>query len=401
MKRFCGLRAEHRQTAKTEVVSITTTSVSCVKKRKNTVKQHFSEVLRNCVGTVSKGEHAMKQTKKKTKSNNRRSRKYQLTFNNSDKHKNCSHEAIKKALNHWDNILYWCMCDEIGKEGTLHTHLYIQFKNPIYFSAIKSMFETAHIEEAEGTAEENRVYIRKEGKWEGTEKEETNLKETFEEFGTIPKGGQGRRSDLANLYQMIKDGCTNVEILEMNPDNILNLQHIDKARLEILSNRYRAERRTDLLVTYVQGMTGLGKSRLILDEHGDENVYRVTDYKHPFDSYAGEDVIVLEEFRSDFTIGNILNYLDIYPIQLPARYNNRQACYNFVYIVSNWRLEDQYHNIKIEQPETYQAFLRRIKKVRVYTAPNTYEEYDTWEYLYGFRRIGDKEHPFQQEETEE
>lgn len=100
-------------------------------------------------------------------------------------------------------------------------------------------------------------------------------------------------------------------------------------------------------------------------------------------------------------ISHMLNYLDIYPVQLPARYNNRQACYNFVYIVSNWRLEDQYHNIKIEQPETDQAFLRRIKKVRVYTALNTYEEYDTWEYLYGFRRIGDKEHPFQQEETEE
>ncbi len=85
----------------------------------------------------------------------------------------------------------------------------------------------------------------------------------------MSKAGQGRRNDLANLYQMIKDGYSNVEIMEMNPDNLLNLQHIDKARLEILSNQYRTQRRTNLLVTYVSGPTGYGKSRQILDTHGD------------------------------------------------------------------------------------------------------------------------------------
>ncbi len=73
------------------------------------------------------------------------------------------------------------------------------------------------------------------------------------------KTGQGKRNDMASLYNMIKDGLSNVEILEINPDNLLNLQQIDKARLEILSSKYRAERRTNLLVTYVYGKTGYGK----------------------------------------------------------------------------------------------------------------------------------------------
>ena len=329
---------------------------------------------------------------KKTVNNNRRNRKYQLTFNNPDKHKNCSHQAIKEKLSGWENIIYWCMCDEISK--TPHTHLFVQFKNPVYFSSIKKIFSSAHIEEAQGTSEENRAYIRKEGKWEQTEKGTTNLKDTFEEWGTMQKSGQGKRNDLANLYQMIKDGYSNVEILENNPDNILNLQHIDKARLEILSSRYKSERRLNLLVTYVSGLTGFGKSRYILDSHGDSNVYRVTDYKHPFDTYSGEDVLVFEEFRSDLPIGNMLNYLDIYPLQLPARYNNRQACYNFIYIVSNWKLEDQYHNIYLEQKETWYAFLRRIHKVRIYTAIGEWKEYDTMEYLHGFQRINVSETPF-------
>ena len=330
--------------------------------------------------------------KDKNKYNNRRSRKYKLTFNNPAKHKNCSHKAIKETLTKWDSLIYWCMCDEVAK--TPHTHLYIQLKNPIYFSSVKKAFPTAHIEEAKGTAEENKAYIRKEGKWKDSEKETTNLIDTFEEYGTIPQTGQGRRSDLSNLYQMIKYGYTNIEILEANPDNILNLQHIDKARLEILSDRYKSERRLNLLVTYVQGKTGYGKSRDILDAHGDINVYRTTDYKHPFDTYSGEDVLVFEEFRSDLRIGDMLNYLDIYPLQLPARYNNRQACYNFVYIVSNWKLEDQYHNVRIEQKETYLAFLRRIKRVRVYTAPGEYQEHNTRDYLNGFHPVPDSENPF-------
>lgn len=336
------------------------------------------------------------ETSKKNR-NNHRSRKYQLTFNNPDKHKNCSHEAIKAALKKWDSLIYFCMCDEIAK--TLHTHLFIQLKNPIYFSSVKKSFPTAHIEEAQGTAEDNRLYIRKEGKWKDSEKGSTNLIETFEEYGMLPETGQGRRTDLKNLYQMIKDGYSNIEILEVNPDNILNLQHIDKARLEILYNRYKSERRLNLSVVYVSGQTGFHKSRDILDFHGDASVYRVTDYKHPFDSYSGEDVLVFEEFRSDLPIGNMLNYLDVYPIQLPARYNNRQACYNFVYIVSNWRLEEQYHNIRIEQPETYQAWLRRIKKVRVYSSPGEYQEYNINDYLYGFRPISDLENPFLNNES--
>ena len=103
---------------------------------------------------------------------------------------------------------------------------------------------------------------------------------------------------------------------------------------------------------------------------------------------------MLEEFRSDLPIGNMLNYLDIYPLQLPARYNNRQACYNFVYIVSNWRLEEQYHNMKTDNPKTYEAFLRRIKRVRTYTAPGEWQEQDIREYLSGFRVVPDLCNPF-------
>ena len=41
-----------------------------------------------------------------------------------------------------------------------------------------------------------------------------------------------------------------------------------------------------------------------------------------------------DEFRSSLLIGDMLDYLDCYPLALPARYANRQACYETVYIIS-------------------------------------------------------------------
>ena len=123
-----------------------------------------------------------------------------------------------------------------------------------------------------------------------------------------------------------------------------------------------------LEVTYIYGQTEKGKTRYIMDKYGYKNVFRVTksDPKTghtAFDGYRGQDVIVFEEFRSGFKIEDMLNYLDGYPLVLPSRYNDKEAAYTKVYIVSNWTLEQQYKNIQSEHPTTWQAFCRRIHKV--------------------------------------
>lgn len=62
----------------------------------------------------------------------------------------------------------------------------------------------------------------------------------------------------------------------------------------------------------------------------------------------------------------MLKYCDIYPIELPARYSNKFACYDTVYILSNWELERQYLEQQKEDTESWNAFLRRIHEVHVY-----------------------------------
>ncbi len=71
----------------------------------------------------------------------------------------------------------------------------------------------------------------------------------------------------------------------------------------------------------------------------------------------------------------MLLYCDIYPIELPSRYTNKFACYNKVYIISNWSLEKQYPEIQREDTESWNAFLRRIHKVVVYAKNGSAKEY--------------------------
>ena len=85
-----------------------------------------------------------------------------------------------------------------------------------------------------------------------------------------------------------------------------------------------------------------------------------------FDAYHCQDVLVLEEFHSQIPISAMLNYLDIYPLTLPARYTDRIACYTKVYITSNIPLEEQYRDIQRYQMETWRAFLRRVQNVIEY-----------------------------------
>lgn len=252
------------------------------------------------------------------------------------------------------------MCDEVGAEGTPHTHLYLYSPNAILFSTLQQRFYGAHIEIARGRHRENRDYIRKEGKWLDDAKHETNLPETFEESGSVPPERDRRESVSEEILEMLREGASNAEILAQYPSAMNRLQHIDEARQTLLGEKYRKQWR-DLDVTYLWGKTGVGKTRSIMERYGYENVYRVTDYEHPFDDYKGEKVILFEEFRSSLKIADMLKYLDGYPLMLPCRYHTKAACFDTVYIVSNIPLSQQYGNIQLSEPETYKAFLRRIR----------------------------------------
>ena len=306
---------------------------------------------------------------------NPQSRKWMLTINNP---KDCGldHDGMTALLSLFCPD-YFCLADEIATTGTFHTHIFIYAKSPIRFTTLKNRFPTAHIEKAFGSAKDNRDYIRKEGKWLDDAKAETSVEGSFYEFGTVPSEVEERDPKMYRLLQNVKDGLSTTEIIDEAPSFAFKSRDIDVLREAYLAEKYRIQNRA-LTVTYLFGASGTGKTSGIFKKHPASEICRITDYNGKngirFDAYHGQDVLVFEEFNSQIPIEAMLNYLDIYPLMLPARYNDRTACYTKVYITSNRPLNEQYIDVRRYRAETWNAFLRRIHHVYEYHADGTVTE---------------------------
>ena len=128
-----------------------------------------------------------------------------------------------------------------------------------------------------------------------------------------------------------------------------------------------------------------------MEKYGYSNVFRVTDYIHPFDTYEGQDVILFDEFMSDnMSVTDMNNIMDGYPLKLPARYSDKTALFTKVFIISNLELEKQYSKVQDEHPKVWEAFLRRIQTVITYRGMNQYTTQSREEYMktvYSFKSL--------------
>ena len=295
---------------------------------------------------------------------NYQSRKWQLTINNYNDI-GLDVQTVKDKLNLM-NLEYWCLDLEIGRlNGTPHMHVFLYSRSPIRFNTILRKFEGAHIESCRGSCKDNRDYILKQGKYANTEKADTIVPGSFEEFGVLPSDEEDvEKNAKTRVVEMIAKGKTNKEIIKEIPTEAYHLDEFNNIRQQLLFEDYKKHPRS-LDVTYIYGKSGTGKTSYIFNLYGFENVCRITAYSGSikFDDYSGEEVLVFEEFSSQIPLKDLLNYLDIYPLELPARYHNKIACYTKVFITSNEKLDEQYKNEQKELPESFEALKRRINRV--------------------------------------
>lgn len=280
-------------------------------------------------------------------------RRYLLTINNETQ----TDEELIEYVQNLEHFKYCAFQREIGeKEGTEHIQMFIVFSVSKRFNTIKNYFPRAHIEKVKGTNIQARDYCTK---------SETRVSGPYE-IGQFAE--ERSRTDIKNMYDMLRAGAPLSDIRDLYPNLYLKqMTSISKLQQEFLFDKFKTQIR-NLEVTYIYGKAGVGKTSFVLKEHGLSNVYRVTDYKRdPFFSYAGQDVILFDEFDSNFDITVMNNLLDIYPLDLPCRYANKTACYTKVYIISNLPLSRQYTEIQNTKPEQYAGLKRRIHKIYEFT----------------------------------
>ena len=295
---------------------------------------------------------------------NPQSRKWNIVINNPQKY-GLTRKIIIDRLNSLFPT-YYCISDEISKSGTPHTHIFIYRKSPIRFSTIcSSRFPVCHCEKAHGSVLENKEYVSKTGKWEGTEKEETKVEGSFYEWGEIPNEKQEKNPLNYEVIKDLENGKIIGEIVSDKPELIFRVKQIEALKEALLiknANKFRS-----LSVIYCFGESGVGKTRMVYECHEPVDICRITNYrKHKdmsYDTYHGQKVLLLDNFQSSLYIDDLISLLDIFPMYLPARFYDRYSVYEYVYLLSVLPLEKQYRDVQRHYPLKWNALINKISKI--------------------------------------
>ena len=263
------------------------------------------------------------------------------------------YDSVRKFFENLEDCKYCCGQLEIGNaESTKHIQSFAVFKNPKSFDRVRVLFPTAHIDVVNGTNTQCRDYCTK---------SETKVEEPFE-FGTFAE--MRARTDVKNFFDLLDSGATDMEIRELYPQLYLKeFKKMNELRLirkkEIYSKQCR-----DVEVTYIFGSSGVGKSTYVNELVANDSVFRVDSFdKAAFTDYAGEDTLVIDEFKGQINLQFMNRLLDCFPLKVRGLCSLLPACFTKIYIISNFAYKDLYKPEQIENAGQYAGFVRRLNNI--------------------------------------
>jgi len=194
-------------------------------------------------------------------------------------------------------------------------------------------------------------------------KEETRLEPPVSE-GDF-KTTQGKRTDLDEVKEMIDEGKDELEIADEYFNSwVRNYRAFREYKIMRLGAIRDGS--TEMVVRYLWGRSGSGKTRAIFDEYKADNVYMVmrpTNGSLYYDGYKGQEVIVFDDFYGWAPLSHMLNIMDRYPMQLKIHGGMMPMLKTTTTIIftSNKYWEELY---QWPNEEIKSAFRRRISYVR-------------------------------------
>lgn len=249
-----------------------------------------------------------------------------------------------KAIHHGlhENCSYFIYGKEVGESGTPHLQGYFEMRKRSRLTTAKAILvNRVHLEVRKGTSTQAADYCKKDG--------------DFTEHGKISKG-RGSRSDLAAVKSALDSGASVTDISE---------SHFGQwCRYRKAFHEYRLQkvkRNWPCHILWLTGPSGSGKSRFAFENHPD--AYYKSSGKW-WDGYAGQDVVVFDDFRADWcTYSTLLRWADRYPCLVETKGSTAPLLAKLIIITSVQTPEETF-------PKRYDRQLeRRIKEVKHFT-PN-------------------------------
>lgn len=235
-------------------------------------------------------------------------------------------------------VTYICWGKEVGSEGTAHLQGYLELNATYSYSRLHLIpgLERAWFGRRRGSQAQAIAYTKKDGDWT--------------EYGLCK--AQGKRTDLAELKEMVDEGKKELEIAEADFEGW--------CRSYKALERYRYLKhqgpRTPPRVVLFWGLTGSGKTKRAYAMGDDCWVWGGDKW---FDGYEGQKVAVLDDFDgSQIAYRFLLRVLDRYRLQVPVKFGFTWWRPETIVITSNREAKSWYPN---EDPA---PLLRRIHEIR-------------------------------------
>lgn len=236
------------------------------------------------------------------------------------------------------NCEYLVYGKEVGECGTPHLQGYIEFSSNRKLNRLKrEISERAHWERRRGNKEQAAYYCKKDG-------------DVFEK-GTISTSNQGRRNDLEEVSQMVREGKGMKDIVEV----CSSFQSMRFA--ENLLKYKEAKRNWKPEVKWYYGETGTGKTKRAMEETNDP--YISGKNLKWWEGYDAHEDVIIDDFRRDFcTFHELLRILDRYEYRVEVKGGSRQLLAKRIIITSCHHPRDVY-----DTREDIGQLIRRIDEI--------------------------------------
>lgn len=195
-----------------------------------------------------------------------------------------------RALAALPTTSYMVFGREVGKEcGTPHLQTYIEFSTKRRFTVVKRLLGGVRVAIRKKTAKQASDYCKKDG--------------DFEEFGCLSDQRQGKRNDLSEAANAIKNGATKRSIAQAFPEMFIKFHKGIGELIEVLKEKKEpcefTEKKWNLVIDWTKtqifkGTSGCGKTTLALQELPNALFITHLDELRLFDPDTHDGIIVDE-----------------------------------------------------------------------------------------------------------
>lgn len=233
---------------------------------------------------------------------------------------------------------YLVFAKEVGEQGTPHLQGFVQLKSKARLPQLHKKLPRVHWEVARGSAKDNRTYIIGPYSKNGKEKP---FNADHEEHGRMPE--QGKRNDLQQFASDIKNNKRGIDLEEDHLEVLAKYPRLEQRLVSTDDERRAQQQFKDKLfpeVHVIWGAPGSGKSRTVYDKFPVESIYELnigdgSTKSIWWDTYRGQDIILINDYAGELPYKYFLRFLDIYPFRMQTKGGHCWRLATKIYLTAN------------------------------------------------------------------